>query len=221
MRLARTIVGILAFIVACKAAAAPAEIHVSATGSDENPGTPDRPLKTLAAARDLARAKNPRQNGGVISLHAGTYRLRQTLALDERDSGPEATPIVYQAAPGEDVRICGGVALTAEDLVAVSDHSVVERLRPSARPRVREIDLGPHLPAEPKPWPPRFRGYAGWPELYLGDTPLRLARWPDKGYARIAKVIDRGSRPRWNEKPDRPGVFRYREPEEQPRRGTR
>lgn len=38
---------------------------------------------------------------------------------------------------------------------------------------------------------------------------MQLARWPNTGFAKMGKVLDRGSRPRWHEKPERPGKFRY------------
>ena len=59
------------------------------------------------------------------------------------------------------------------------------------------------------PFPVKFRGYAGWPELFFDREPMRLARWPNEGHARVAKVLEQGSEPRYGEKPDRPGVFQY------------
>lgn len=58
-------------------------------------------------------------------------------------------------------------------------------------------------------WPDAFRGYQGWPEVYLNNQPLSLARWPDSGYARIEKVIDQGSIPRSDSSDQRGGIFTY------------
>ena len=60
-----------------------------------------------------------------------------------------------------------------------------------------------------QPWPVTFRGYCGWPELFFGDKPMQIARWPNEGFAHMGKVLFQGSQPRYGEKPDRPGKFQY------------
>ncbi len=79
-------------------------LHISPDGDDSFPGTPTQPLKTLLAARNLARtAAHP----VTIQLRAGTYRLAETFVLDARDSG-----VTWTAAPGERAVISGGRAIT-------------------------------------------------------------------------------------------------------------
>ena len=75
-----------------------AEYHVSPSGNNDNPGTPERPLKTISAAAQVA------QPGDVISVHAGVYRERVN---PPRGGESESKRIVYQAAPGEKVTITG------------------------------------------------------------------------------------------------------------------
>ncbi len=75
-----------------------AEFHVAPEGNDANPGTPDRPWKTLAHA---AKTLEP---GEAAIVHAGTY---PAVRLDARDGTPEF-PITLVAAPGERPAIRGG-----------------------------------------------------------------------------------------------------------------
>lgn len=69
------------------------KIYVSPIGDDANAGTPESPVKTLSAARDMARRK---EGSCEIILSAGTYNLTQTLVLDARDSNT-----VWKACEGE------------------------------------------------------------------------------------------------------------------------
>ncbi|MGM9550629.1 MAG: discoidin domain-containing protein [Clostridia bacterium] len=64
------------------------EIYVSPIGSDENSGTLESPLKTLAAAREAARN---RLGSTEIVLRGGEYNLTETLVLDKRDSNTKWT----------------------------------------------------------------------------------------------------------------------------------
>jgi len=72
--------------------------HVSASGSDENPGTESRPFKTISAAATVA------EPGDMITVHEGVYRER----IDPpRGGSSDEERITYQAAEGEEVVIKG------------------------------------------------------------------------------------------------------------------
>ena len=60
-----------------------AQIYVSPKGNDKAPGTKERPVQTLARARDLTRAQEKKE----VLLAAGVYRLREPLLLSQQDSG--------------------------------------------------------------------------------------------------------------------------------------
>lgn len=84
-------------------------LHVTLNGDDTWPGTADQPLRTLHAARDTVRLHKGQHIGPIIVLvHAGTHELAETLELTAADSGTEASPVTYRAAPGELVTISGG-----------------------------------------------------------------------------------------------------------------
>src|SRR3954451_23655543 len=87
-----------------------AEIYVSVTGRDGNPGTKTRPVAELAAALGLAR---PHKGGEAVAVWVGggAYYLPETLVFTPEDSGTEKAPVVYAARPGEEPVISGGVRL--------------------------------------------------------------------------------------------------------------
>ncbi len=97
------------FVALMSVAPALAEVHVSLEGNDQNSGASDRPVRTIAQARELARA----QSGEVtVILHGGTYMLDEPLHFTPQDSAKEKGAITYAAAPGEKVTISGGRAIT-------------------------------------------------------------------------------------------------------------
>ena len=72
-------------------------IHIARTGNDNNPGTAEEPLATLAGARDRLRAMRRSRrlpDGAVVTLHAGAYRLSETFRLTAEDSGTADAPFV-------------------------------------------------------------------------------------------------------------------------------
>lgn len=82
-------------------------IVVSPTGNDHNPGTAAKPLKTLTAAQAKARAAAG--SGAVtVELQNGTYTLKQPLSFTAADSGTQAAPVVWEAAPGATPIVSGG-----------------------------------------------------------------------------------------------------------------
>ncbi len=105
------ILPLLVFCVSMNRAAA--DIHVSPTGSDTNPGTLERPVQTPTKARDIAREqireglKDPLK----IIFAAGTYTLHETLELRPEDSGTAEFPVIWKAADGAKVILSGGLPL--------------------------------------------------------------------------------------------------------------
>ena len=82
-----------------------AVFHVAVDGHDSDPGTAERPLATLAAARDAARQAGPGPH--EIRVHAGDYVLAAPLVLTPEDNG---LTIVGDA--GAKARLFGGRRLT-------------------------------------------------------------------------------------------------------------
>src|SRR5436190_11697476 len=74
----------------------------SAVASDENPGTPDRPLKTIGRAAQQARP------GDTVRVRAGTYRE----AVHLRQSGRPGAPITFAADPPGQAIVTGAEVIT-------------------------------------------------------------------------------------------------------------
>ena len=185
MKLAFTILNVL--LMAALGTTEAVEFHVSPTGSDANPGTAAKPFATLPRARDAAR----QAQGSVVVLAPGTYRLKKTFALDDRDSGT-----TYRG-----VRACftGGVAVPAGAAKPVADPAILARLLPEARGKVMEIDLRALGVTDFGGMGPRGFGRPYMPapvELIVDSEPLALSRWPKPGRPGepIGTVIDDGTK---------------------------
>jgi alpha-L-arabinofuranosidase len=74
------------------------EYHVSPGGADTDPGTAERPFRSISAAARIAHS------GDVIYVHAGVYRERVN---PPRGGASDRERIIYQAAPGERVVLKG------------------------------------------------------------------------------------------------------------------
>lgn len=87
-----------------------AELFVSTTGSDSNPGTEDAPLKTLGAAQAKVRANPERGTVPIwVTVLPGTYYIGQTIVFTSEDSGTQAAPVEYRG--GGNATLSGGVSL--------------------------------------------------------------------------------------------------------------
>ncbi len=96
------------------------KIYLSPQGDDTNPGTADKPLATLTAARDKAREY--RKNEGmslpveIIPLE-GEYFLFQPLMLSPEDNGTPDFPLTIKAETGTKVIFRGGVELRGIEMI--------------------------------------------------------------------------------------------------------
>lgn len=90
------------------------DFYVAPTGSDESPGTKERPFTTLAKARDAVRrriAAGPASNLTVL-IRGGRFELAEPLTFGPEDSGTTRHSVTYAACPGETVVVSGGRRIT-------------------------------------------------------------------------------------------------------------
>jgi hypothetical protein len=86
------------------------ELFVATSGDDANPGTKDRPLKTIAAAQVVVRTHPDRGKQPItVTVLSGTYYIGQTIVLTPADSGTKAAPITYRG--GGTATLSGGARL--------------------------------------------------------------------------------------------------------------
>ena len=84
-------------------------------GKDDNPGTVERPLKTLEGAKNKIR--EIKQAGEfnkpiTVYLRKGNYLMQRPLKLELVDSGTNDYPIKYTSYPKEIANITGGMIIT-------------------------------------------------------------------------------------------------------------
>ncbi len=87
-------------------------IVVSPSGNDHNQGTFGRPLRTLAAAQQLARAAVRAGRSVTVELAGGTYQLDSPLRFTAQDSGTSENPVIWTAARGAHPVVSGGSPVT-------------------------------------------------------------------------------------------------------------
>jgi hypothetical protein len=182
--------------------------HVAPNGSDAHSGTRGQPFATLERARKAVQSADSRQVRRVI-VHGGSYPMQSTFRLGSSDSGTAAHRVIWEAAPGEPVRLVGGISVPALAWQVVADPAVLTRLDPSARGHVMEVDLHALGVTNLPPFPVNYHGVPPGPELFFNGTRMTLARWPNEGWATIAHIVEPGSRPRDGDQRGLAGSFEY------------
>ena len=169
------------------------EFFVATNGNDAwsgkigspNAGQNDGPFASLERARDEIRklkGAGALPDGGVqVSVRGGMYCLTRPFELGLDDSGTEGQPIVYRAYPGEAVRLVGGRVISA--FKPVTDAGILSRLDESARGKVWQADLRALGITN------YGRASGGGLELFFQDIPMRISRWPNEGFVRMAEVL--------------------------------
>jgi hypothetical protein len=112
---------LIIFLISSQEFAFSQEIYVSPAGTDTNPGTADKPLATLTAARDKAREFRKTMKLDVpleIIAAGGEYFMMQPLSLTADDSGTPASPLVFKAEPGTKAVFRGGIQVSGFEKVS-------------------------------------------------------------------------------------------------------
>jgi len=171
--------------------ASAAEFHVSPQGNDANEGSAAKPWATVQRAQQevrQVRKNGPPTDGITVVVHAGTYEFDKTWELTAADSGTEQAPVVYRAAPREEVRFVGGKVI--KGWVPVTDQAVLQRLDPGVRGKVMQADMQANGVTElgvVKPGPSWASSEPGL-ELFFNDAPLTLARYPNQGTIKVIAI---------------------------------
>jgi Right handed beta helix region len=176
----------------------PVSFYVSGDGDDSWSGTlsaanasrTDGPFRTLDRARSAVRSvlESGTAPGSItVFLRKGVYRLDRTFRLSAEDSGRSQIPVVWRSSPGEEVIFSGGA--TVSGFQRVTDPEISRRLSPGSRRHIIAVDL-------------RAKGMTDYGsispqsspgiELFYKDKRMTLARWPNKGWLKIADVPQSG-----------------------------
>lgn len=172
---------------------------------DPNESKTDGPFASLERARDEVRRIRQMENwpdaGIKVTIRGGVYYLDKPLELSASDSGTETAPIVYEAYPGEEVRLSGGKPVTG--FQSVSDSEALPRLEESAQGNIYQTDLKALGLTD------YGEAHAGGAELFFCDEPMTLARWPNEGFVRIADIVVEDGHAIHGHKGSQIGQFRY------------
>ena len=150
-------------------------IYVSPNGSDENAGYASAPVATLQKAVEIYEAGTEQP----ILVHAGTYRISETVNLTSKSNGMT----IKDFGDGE-VIISGAVELPSTEFAEVSDSETLNKIPESARAYVKEINLGDYIADDMIAYPQYRPQYAStaYYELFAGDNAQTIARWPNEGF---------------------------------------
>lgn len=192
-------------------------IFVATNGNDVAAGTAEAPFATLTRARDAIRERRAAgglPKGGVqVVVAGGEYPVTNTLQLARQDSGEVESPIVYRAAEGQRPHFRGGVRLTG--FIPVRDKAVLARLPDGARGKVVCADMRAQGVIDFGKFDPG--GYASGGgfgtrpvlELYWNGEAMRVARWPNDGWARAGEMLGEASKDPRGRTVFRDGRFRF------------
>ena len=190
---------------------APLVIQVAVGGSDTGDGTAEHPFATLSRARDELRKRKSAGSlppgGATVMVHGGRYLLPETLELTAADSGTPASPVVYQAVPGQEARLIGDRIMAPSAFEKVTDPAMLQRFDPVAREHIVELDLARLDLKHAKPFPSTFEGGGDLLQLHFNGERLPLSLWPNGGYTTMAEVMDNGG---GKGATQHGGAFRYR-----------
>lgn len=87
-------------------------IYVSPSGDDGAAGTVSAPLKTLTAAKNVARELNDGSSDIEVVLRGGEYRLTDTLTFTADDGGKNGHSVTWRGFDGENAVISGFTEIT-------------------------------------------------------------------------------------------------------------
>jgi hypothetical protein len=197
-----------ALVTFTRCAGAETVFHVAPNGSDANPGTRRYPFATLERAREAVRRADAAKARRVV-VHGGSYELHSTFTLGRLDSGTESGRVTWATADGETVRLVGGKSVPSSAWQPVGETNVLTRIDPAARGHVTMVDLLALGVMNLPPFPVAYHGVPPGPELFFNEKRMELARWPNEGWATIARIVEPGSRPRDGDKRGLTGSFEY------------
>lgn len=171
-------------------------LYVSLKGSDKNIGSFSKPLKTIQAAIQEAEKMNEDEPTEII-LRGGCYEQDKTIEVGKKGN------LTIKPYQNEKVIISGGKSLSLKVLKKISDPSVLAKIQPQVKKRIKEIDFKElgltlndlHASGFGRP------SQAAWTQIFVNDEALHLSRWPNDSTVSIGKIEQSGIGPRGEEEP--------------------
>ncbi len=119
---------VLFSLISLSAVKAETTLYVAPSGNDAWSGDKDRPLASLAGARNRVRETIAAGLSAPVTvlIRGGEYSMAETVVFSPEDSGTEAFPVTYQAFEGEEPIFTGGPRLTGWKPVETDPEGVSE-----------------------------------------------------------------------------------------------
>jgi Right handed beta helix region len=177
----------------------PDEVYVSPKGNDTNTGTLSSPVKTLGRAVAVLAEKYKRAAFGeaIIWLNSGIYSQLNTVEINPELFGGKQVRITIASKEKGKVQLSGGHQIPSNLFKKVADPALLQRLHANAAGKIFAADLkGTGLEEafiqnldDQSAWDARKANFSfvSW-----GAHLLKLAQWPNRGYAHIGEVLDIG-----------------------------
>ncbi len=167
------------------------KIYVSPFGNDTTGnGSYELPFKTIVKAQTLINSyKNDANTNEIkIILREGDY---PPFSVNSENGGNENIKISYEAYQNEKATITDAAKLSPENFKTVGKNSELYlRIPYEARANVLEYDLtedGISGVIPPTPLGEAQTDTACEPGLFIDDTAMQTARWPDNGYITLSE----------------------------------
>lgn len=165
-------------------------LYVSAEkGKDTQNATEEMPVKTIAKAKEIA--KNYKDKKVTILVEQGDYY--ESIFFNKEDARSKEYPLTIKSRDNQHVRLIGAKKIDAGAAVNVSDSNVLNRIPEESRDKVLQINLKAQGIEEYGEIVPINFGQLSLapPELFINNSAMTLARWPNGEYAKIESVVDK------------------------------
>jgi len=160
------------------------DFYVSPSGDDKANGlttTPiaasEGPFRTIGRAQQAIRAlkqNNSFNQAITVHLQNGVFELTDPLKFDARDSGTQDKPITWQGSSESPAILSGGKSLSCKQTTPAQFDCPAD-----------EITSRPGNPSSPERTDAIFPDF----RVFIKDTKLKVARWPNNGWAHIKQGI--------------------------------
>lgn len=171
-------------------------IYVDDDGDDES--LTSKPLKTLNRAKNVVRKlkeRYPEKTYRVV-FREGTYRFDETVSFNEKDSGTDEAPVIYEGAKGEKVQFKGSKTIDISAIEPISDENVKARLKADVLGYVGEINLADFGIKEIPEFESngQYEAITESPGIYLNGKEQPISQFPNGNgvYAIWESVLDAG-----------------------------
>lgn len=186
------------------------EWHVSPDGDASGIGTQASPFATPVQARDAIRAFRIENKDSVephtVIFHTGRYRIDKTFVLGSNDGGRKGAPTIYRAMPGSTVSLHGGVEIDTQRFRGLNA-AEASRLPDVAKGQVVVAQLKDQAVIQAL-----GRGQGRYGMLVSNEHTLQLARWPNRGFTHLDRVVEMGPTLRWLTRGEKPPAYSYDKP---------